>query len=108
MHPYFSPEQSSDIALLKLDEPLEFNDFVKVRFHKFSNLHFNAKISEFNHETFNQPIGLSENRDALENTFVGCFEAGWSQQDQVLSMSFYLDFIQILSRFFPDFIQILS
>jgi len=57
VHPYFSPEQSSDIALLKLDEPLEFNDFVK-------------------------PIGLSENRDALESTFVGCFEAGWSQQDQ--------------------------
>ena len=28
VHPYFSPEQSSDIALLKLDEPLEFNDFV--------------------------------------------------------------------------------
>ena len=35
VHPYFSPEQSSDIALLKLDEPLEFNDFVKVRFHEF-------------------------------------------------------------------------
>ena len=35
VHPYFSPEQSSDIALLKLDESLEFNDFVKVRFHRF-------------------------------------------------------------------------
>ena len=29
VHPYFSPEQSSDIGLLKLDEPLEFNDYVK-------------------------------------------------------------------------------
>ena len=49
---------------------------------QISNLHITAKISEFNHETFHQPIGLSENRDALESTFVGCFEAGWSQQDQ--------------------------
>merc|ERR1712223_310728 len=57
VHPYFSPEQSSDIGLLKLDAPLEFNDYVK-------------------------PISLAENRDALESTFTECSESGWSQQDQ--------------------------
>merc|ERR1711983_75877 len=57
VHPYFSPEQSSDIALLKLDSPLEFNDYV-------------------------QAIALPTNTEALESSYVGCVESGWSQQDR--------------------------
>ena len=30
VHPYFSSEQGSDVGLLKLDSPLEFNEFVQV------------------------------------------------------------------------------
>ena len=30
IHPYFSAEQGSDVALLKLDTPLEFNEWVQV------------------------------------------------------------------------------
>ena len=31
VHPYFSSEQGSDVGLLRLDSPLEFNEFVQVK-----------------------------------------------------------------------------
>merc|ERR550539_649383 len=51
IHPYFGPEQGSDMALLKLDSPLEFNDLVK-------------------------PVLLPESADAMESSFNGCKESG--------------------------------
>lgn len=56
IHPYFGPEQNADIALIKLREPFEFNDYV-------------------------QALPLPENRDALESSFQDCYESGWSSQD---------------------------
>ena len=57
VHPYFSSDQGSDIALLKLDFPLEFNENVTA---------------------INMPFVAN----ALESTFMDCIESGWSKEDK--------------------------
>ena len=57
VHPYFSSEQGSDIALLKLDFPLEFNENVTA-------------------------VNMAVDANALESTFMDCMESGWSKEDK--------------------------
>eukprot|EP00093_Oithona_nana_P012848 12848.XXX_868532_867894_1 [CDS] Oithona nana genome sequencing. len=57
VHPYFSSDQGSDIALLKLDFPLEFNENVTA-------------------------VHMAVDAEALESTFMDCTESGWSKEDK--------------------------
>lgn len=57
VHPYFSSDQGSDIALLKLDFPLEFNENVTA-------------------------VNMAVDAEALESTFMDCTESGWSKEDK--------------------------
>ena len=57
VHPYFSSDQGSDVALLKLDFPLEFNENVTA-------------------------VHMAVDAEALESTFMDCTESGWSKEDK--------------------------